>query len=123
MKSLQENLFSVTAGVFLFLVILAPGLRAEGGADYSVGISQKFGRGLMNVLSSPLEIPCGIRDEVGERGGAGIGSGFFKGTGLFLRRLLVGLTEAATFVIPMEATLPSVCSQKPKPRVESGTVT
>lgn len=118
-KSLQKSLFRITAGIFLFLGVLTPGLQAGGGADYSVEISQKFGRGLLNVLSSPLEIPCGIRDEVGERGEAGIGTGFFKGIAFFLRRVLVGVTEVGTFVIPMEATLPPVCAQKPAPHVES----
>lgn len=90
-------------------------------SDYGVEISQKFARGLGNVLSSPLEIPCTIRDEVSEKGGAGIGTGFFKGLAFFGRRLLVGVDEAATFLIPMEATLPKACVKKPAPAVQAKT--
>jgi len=97
----------------LFVFFLATPLAyAENGADYAVGISQKFGRGIVNVFTSPLEIPCGVRDEMAQRGGAGIGSGFFKGMALFLRRALVGVTEVGTFMIPMEETLPPVCRKK-----------
>jgi len=88
-------------------------------SDYAVGVTEKLGRGIVNVLSSPLEIPCGIRDEVSDRGTGGVGSGFFKGLALFLRRVLVGATETATFVIPMEATIPNVCARKPAPAVET----
>lgn len=96
-----------------------PFAHAEGGMDYSVEVSQKFGRGALNLLSSPLELPCGIRDEVVERGAAGVATGLFKGLVLFLRRALVGATEIGTFMIPMEATLPPVCASKPAPTVEA----
>ena len=95
-----------------------PSAWAQGGADYSVEISQKFGRGLLNVLSSPLEIPCTLRDGVSERGAAGIGTGLFKGIAFFARRVLVGVTEVGTFMIPMEADLPAVCREKPAPNVQ-----
>jgi len=85
---------------------------SEAGSDYRVGISQKFGRGILNLLSSPLEIPCGIRDE-------GLGTGFFKGIAFFLRRALVGATELGTFMIPMEATLPPVCAKKAEAAIQT----
>lgn len=110
---------SCLAFLFIFLSnLVTPSARAESGADYSIEISQKFGRGLLNVLSSPLEIPCGIRDEVAERGTGGIGIGLFKGIALMARRILVGVTEAGTFMIPMPPTLPSVCAERPEPSVE-----
>ncbi len=90
---------------------------AENSADYTVGISQKLGHGVLNLISSPLEIPCAIRDDVSDRGAAGIGTGFFKGIAFFLRRVLVGVTEIGTFIIPMEETLPAVCAKKPTPQV------
>ena len=89
------------------------------GSDYTVGISQKFGRGLLNVVSSPLELPCTIRDEVSERGAAGVASGLFVGIAYFVRRVLVGVTEVGTFVIPMEETLPAVCAKKAKPAIQA----
>ena len=103
---------------FLFFSLLTAAVYAEG-VDYSVEISQKAGRGLANALSSPLEIPCGIRDEVSDRGGVGVVTGLFKGIGFFARRLLVGVTELGTFMIPMEETLPAVCAKKPKPAIQS----
>ena len=96
-----------------------PAARAEGSADYSIEISQKFGRGLLNVISSPLEIPCAIRDDVSERGAAGAGTGFFKGIAFFARRVLVGVTEVGTFMIPMEETLPPVCAKKAAANVKT----
>ncbi|MBI4115997.1 MAG: exosortase system-associated protein, TIGR04073 family [Candidatus Omnitrophica bacterium] len=91
---------------------------AQGTADYTVEISTKFGRGLLNVLSSPLEIPCTIRDEVSERGAVGSVTGLFKGIAFFARRVLVGVTEVGTFVIPMERTIPPVCAKGPEAKVE-----
>jgi len=108
--------------IFVFGVVIFLGMpsgNAGGGADYSVEVSQKFGRGALNVISSPLEIPCTMGSEVSERGAAGIATGLFKGLALFLRRALVGVTEIGTFVIPMEATLPPVCAKKPEPAVQT----
>ena len=109
--------------ITLFLVaascIATPLAHAETAGDYSVGMLQKIGRGLVNVLSSPLELPCGIRDEVSEWGWQGAFTGPFKGLALFARRLLVGVTEVATFVIPMEGTLPPVCRKKQEPAVQT----
>ena len=79
--------------------------------DYFSGIGTKFGRGLLNVVTSLGEIPCGIRDEVSERGGVGVLTGLGKGTLLMLRRILVGVTEVGTFIIPAERTIPPVCSK------------
>jgi putative exosortase-associated protein (TIGR04073 family) len=104
-------------GIFLS-VSVAPAYAQSESADYGVGISTKFGRGLVNVLSSPAEIPCTIRDEVSERGAAGAGTGFFLGTWYFVRRALVGVTEVGTFMIPMEATIPPVCAKKAEAAVE-----
>lgn len=118
MSTRYRKFFSVLIILILGVSSLGRLAWAEGGTDYTVEISQKFGRGLLNVVSSPLEIPCGIRDEVSERGGAGVGTGFFKGIALFAWRLLVGVTEVGTFVIPMEATLPPVCAKGPAPAVQ-----
>lgn len=104
---------------FLLLFFMALPVFAENSADYSVGMSQKLGRGLWNALSSPAEIPCTMRDDMSQNGGVGAVTGLFKGMGFFARRLLVGVTEFATFVIPMEPTLPPVCAEKPAPAIQS----
>ncbi len=82
--------------------------------DYFYGISTKLGRGLENVVTSPAEIPCGVATEM-HRGDPfeGFFSGFGKGTVFFLRRVLVGVTEIGSFMIPMERTIPSVCKEYP----------
>ncbi len=102
----------------LFFCITLP-VFAENSADYSVGMSQKLGRGLWNALSSPAEIPCTMRDDISQNGGVGIVTGLFKGIGFFARRLLVGVDEFATFMIPMEPTLAPVCTKKPAPAIQN----
>lgn len=92
---------------------------AGNGSDYVVGISEKFGRGILNVLSSPLELPCTIGSDVSERGAAGFVTGLFRGLAFVARRALVGATEAGTFMIPMEATLSPVCAKRAEAKVES----
>lgn len=107
------------ASLILLVMLSVPAAYAESGVDYSVEISQKFGRGALNLLSSPLELPCTIRDDVSERGAPGVGTGLFRGLAFFLRRALVGVTEIGTFMIPMEETLPPVCAKKPAPAVQA----
>jgi len=84
----------------------------ETAGDYLAGIGTKFGRGLENVVTSPAEIPCTMADDMHESAAAGFFTGFGKGTVFMLRRILVGVTEVGTFVIPMERTIPRVCSEK-----------
>ena len=114
----EKTILKLTATIFL-CVFLAPCVYAENSTDYSIEISQKAGRGLLNALSSPLEIPCAIRDDVSEKGAVGVGTGLFKGFAFFVRRLLVGVTEFGTFMIPMEETLPPVCAKKPAAQVHT----
>lgn len=81
--------------------------------DYFRGIGSKFGRGLVNVVTSPVEIPCAMADEMAERPATGFFTGLGKGLGFMLRRLLVGVDEILTFFIPMEPDLPVVCQEAP----------
>ena len=118
MKKYSLKGFGVIFGIALLVLSLGPSKGYAESADYTVGISQKFGHGLLNVISSPLEIPCTFRDDVSEKGGAGIATGFFKGIAFFLRRALVGVTEVGTFVIPMEETLPPVCAKPPQAKLQ-----
>lgn len=112
-KSFQAGLLFLA----LIFISVAPPLQAESSQDYIVGISQKLGRGVMNVLSSPLELPCTMRDNISEMGGTGVINGLALGIVFFARRLLVGVTETMTFVIPMGATLAPVCAKKPEPAI------
>lgn len=84
----------------------------ETAGDYMSEIGTKFGRGLFNVVSSPAEIPCRMTSEIKSKGAAeGTFTGLGKGVGFMLWRILVGVDEVGTFMIPMEATLPTVCTE------------
>lgn len=101
-------------GVFLAVFFLSsvPVANAEGAvSDYFYDIGTKIGRGFENVLTSPAEIPCTMRTEIKEQGGMGGVTGFGRGTLFMLRRMLVGVTEVGTFMIPMERTIPRVCHE------------
>jgi len=100
--------------VFLILLALLPAsvVFAEGTAgDYMYGIGTKFGRGLENVVTSLAEIPCTVHADMKDSGGSGFFPGLGMGTLYMLRRMLVGVTEVGTFFIPMERTIPRVCTE------------
>jgi len=75
-------------------------------------IGTKLGRGLWQIISSPADIPCTMTEEMRDQGGVGLFSGFGKGFGFMLRRILVGVTEVGTFMIPAERTIPPVCQSQ-----------
>ncbi len=85
----------------------------ETAGDYMAAVGTKVGRGLFNVVSSPAEIPCRMTSEIKSKGALqGTFTGLGKGVGFMLWRILVGVDEVGTFMIPMEATLPTVCTEK-----------
>ncbi|MFA6600807.1 MAG: exosortase system-associated protein, TIGR04073 family [Candidatus Omnitrophota bacterium] len=111
------------ASYFVFLVtclsFIAPAAMAgeRGAWDYTVDISSKFGRGLTNIVTSPVEIPCNVANEMDSMGPykgflPGMGLGIFK----FGRRLFNGVLDIGTFVIPSPNEMPYVCEgRKEKP--------
>ena len=110
---MRRRIFSIAALLLILFNFLPALFAAEGTAgDYLRGIGTKFGRGLVNVVTSPAEIPCGIRDDVSAQGGLGVLTGLGRGLVFMVRRILVGVTEVGTFIIPMERTIPPVCSKK-----------
>jgi len=98
----------------LAMALYLPSAWAQDGTmgDYFGGITSKLGRGLVNVLSSPFEIPCTISEEIYLNKSTGFFTGLGKGIVFMLRRMLVGVTEMGTFIIPMEPTLPVVCQSR-----------
>ena len=108
----------ITFGVWVLVLSLSFPLiphalaQEETAGDYFRGIGTKFGRGLWNVITSPAEIPCTIKVEMDANSSTGFFTGFGKGTVFMLRRILVGVTEVGTFVIPMERTIPPVCHEE-----------
>lgn len=97
--------------LFALIFLSSPVLAQEATTgDYLEAVGTKAARGLLNVVTSPAEIPCTMSSEIETRGaGAGIFTGFGQGTVFMLRRILVGVTEVGTFMIPMERTIPPVC--------------
>lgn len=111
---MKKKIISAFFIVSVFLTSAYPALWAGEGTtgDYMAEIGTKFGRGLFNVVSSPAEIPCTMTDEIKSEGAAlGTFTGLGKGLGYMVRRILVGVTEVGTFMIPMEATIPTVCTE------------
>lgn len=67
--------------------------------EYMVG--DKLARGLVNILTSVLEIPRNIQNVTNEEGiFVGWTAGLGKGIGLMALRTLVGIYDTLTFPIP-----------------------
>lgn len=105
--------------IVLFVFAFAGIAAAEGetAGDTASGMGIKFGRGLWNVVSSPAEIPCTMRDDIKKDGGMGTVTGFGKGIAFFVRRALIGVCEVGTFMIPAEPTIAPVCAAPGSPAV------
>lgn len=95
--------------------VLASGEGTAG--DYFYGMGAQLGRGLVNVVSSPAEIPCTMTQDTKEQGASGLATGFGKGTFFMFRRILIGVSEIGTFILPAERTIPPVCQEKPSAAV------
>lgn len=74
--------------------------------SYSRQVLHKLGRGLHDVVLSPIEVPRLIYKEFELNGPvASIFAGPFEGLGYMVRRLLVGVYEVVTFPIPQDPIL------------------
>lgn len=118
----MRNRIAGAAVLALMLVTLSFSGKAlaagEGTAgDYFYGMGTQLGRGVWNAVSSPAEIPCTMRDDIKDQGGVGAATGFGKGTWYMVRRIIVGVSEIGTFILPSEATLPPVCKERPQAAV------
>ena len=110
----QTQFLAVSVTIFSLVVVVPSAHAGDGNAwDYMVDISSKFGRGLTNILTGPVEIPCNIAEEMEDIGpykGLAVGTG--KGLYKMVRRMFNGVTEIATFVIPGPADMPYVCQKR-----------
>ena len=115
----MKKIFSVLAVISLLIAnpfaALASGEGTSG--DYASGMGVQFVRGLGNILSSPAEIPCTMSSDISEKGGVGVATGFGKGLAFMLRRIVVGVSEVGTFILPAPPVLPTVCTSPAKPQV------
>ena len=113
----MKNKFLSVLILFLAVVFAScPQVFAgEGTAgDYFSDMGKQTGRGLLNIVTSPAEIPCTMSDDIHEKGaGTGIFTGFGKGLAFMVRRIVIGVSEIATFIIPRsEASIAPVCQAK-----------
>lgn len=66
------------------------------------GPFEKLGRGVANILFSPLELiqqPLGVAEEKGNI--AALTYGMFRGVGMTVARVCVGVTDVLTFYMPL----------------------
>ena|SRR3990167_2041199 len=109
----QARLAAILLVLFSFSILSPAFADEETAGDYVSGMGKNIGRGLVNVVTSPAEIPCITADEMKDRNkAAGFFIGLGKGTAFMLRRILVGVTEIGTFIIPSEARIPPVCQDE-----------
>ncbi len=107
---MNRKTLMIAGALVLFFVTLKPGFAGEGmSGDYLADIGTKIGRGVGNIFTSPLEIPCTMGDDLVVRPAIGIFTGFGKGVLFMARRILIGVCEVGTFMIPAEPTIPPVC--------------
>lgn len=115
-----KNLNRVLLSALIALSSLPTSVFASGeetAGDYFYGMGAQLGRGLVNVVSSPAEIPCTMTQDTKEQGASGLATGFGKGTFYMLRRIVIGVSEIGTFILPAERTIPPVCQEKPSAAV------
>jgi putative exosortase-associated protein (TIGR04073 family) len=88
--------------VFLLALTLAASSPAFAVEKKMDDMWSKLGRGICNVLTGPLEIfnqPAQMAAG-GERWPIAFMGGIFKGTGVMIQRVLVGVYEILTFPVP-----------------------
>lgn len=70
-------------------------------AGYAGDPAVKLGRGIANIVGSPLELANGMIHGIEEHPVAGLVSGTIYGVFGTANRILVGAYETATFLIPI----------------------
>ncbi len=119
MKKMRGFFAVITIAILSTLVVATSASAAGEGTtgDYFYAMGANLGRGLLNVVTSPAEIPCTMNQDAKEQGAAGLATGFGKGTLFMLRRIVVGVAEIGTFILPEERTIPPVCQSQPAAQV------
>ena len=91
------------------VIIGTPVLGAAEGRAYPVETISKLGRGLMNILASPSELPVNMFKQAREAekhgdndSGVEVGyfTGFFVGVGFVFARIGVGVADVVSFPVP-----------------------
>lgn len=101
---MSSSLRRFTGALLLTLAPLgwaAADLPCKGKAEDVVqGMSVKFLRGLVNVVTCPAELPKQEYRTTRDMGFPGAFVGFFKGTGMIVYRAATGALEVALFLVP-----------------------
>lgn len=117
MKQLIKKFTAVTLFV-LSIAGFSGAASAEGTAgDYFYGMGANLGRGVLNIVTSPADIPCTMTQDAKDQGASGLATGFGKGLLFMMRRIVVGVAEIGTFIMPEERTIPPVCQSQPAAQV------
>ncbi|HTL47474.1 MAG TPA: hypothetical protein VL688_05365 [Verrucomicrobiae bacterium] len=103
--------------LILFLTFIPVALADGTVGDYFYLMGHQLVRGVVNVVTSPADIPCTAIAESKQGGSAFTGTG--KGFVFMLRRILVGVTELGTFILPRDRTIPPVCQTSAPPSVNA----
>ena len=86
---------------FIFSTLILLSLMALTTPAFCDGATTKLGRGLCNIVTSPMEVINQItRTNETDGGFAAATVGVLKGAGWTLGRALVGVYETATFMLP-----------------------
>ncbi len=68
--------------------------------NYASGLALKLGRGLSNVLLSPVELPASVCGNICDRGVWGVIVGPFDGAVTGVERIGAGVLDVVTFPVP-----------------------
>ena len=84
---------------FVFSRVLSADLEIK--KPYTDQISEKLGRGIVNIALSPVEITRNVEAEVDkDQPQAAATTGVLKGVFRMVKRIFVGTFEIATFYVP-----------------------
>ena len=73
-------------------------------ACFAQNMLRKLGRGLANIITSPIEIPKSVQESFYEDGPVAAGTyGVLDGVYKFVARTLVGVYEVVSFPFPLPA--------------------
>lgn len=101
-KKTMADLEFLAGGSFTAAVqVPAESPKPEGKpADYASGLGRKVGRGLSNILLSPVEVPASIYGNISDRGVWGVLVGPFDGALTGVERIGAGALDFVTSPVP-----------------------
>lgn len=109
---MKKTIKVFTFGMILMGITITSAAYANTATDYLADAGKQIGRGAVNVVTSLAEIPCTAVVESGQYGD-GVWSGMGQGTIGMFQRLIIGVVEIGTFIMPRDGIIePLACSKK-----------